>query len=104
LHRILKPGGALLVTVPGGIHPISRFDMVRWGDYWRFTSLSARMLFEEVFPKETIKITRYGNVMAATAFINGLAVEDLRTEELDHDDPDYEVCIAVRATKSKGNR
>ena len=98
LHRILKPGGVLLVTLPGGIHPISRFDMEHWGDYWRFTSLSARLLFEEIFGKN-IQLKAYGNVMAATAFINGLAVEDLRSQELDYCDTDYEVSIAVRAIK-----
>jgi len=98
LHRILKPGGVLLVTLPGGFHPISRFDMDRWGDYWRFTSLSARLMFEEMFGKDT-QLNAYGNVLAATAFINGLAVQDLRLEELDYRDTDYEVTITVRAVK-----
>ena len=48
-YRALKPGGVLLATFPG-ISQISRYDMDRWGDYWRFTDLSARRLFEEVFP------------------------------------------------------
>jgi glycosyltransferase involved in cell wall biosynthesis len=99
LHRMLKPGGVLLATLPGGFHPISRFDMERWGDYWRFTRLSARLLFEEMFGKN-VQLKTYGNVMAATAFINGLAVEDLRSEELDRFDTDYEVSIAVRALKT----
>jgi glycosyltransferase involved in cell wall biosynthesis len=98
LHRILKPGGILLASVPGGIHQISRFDMDRWGDYWRFTRLSARLLFEEIFGSNVL-IKTYGNVMAATAFINGLTVEDLRPEELNHCDAEYEVSIAVRAMK-----
>jgi glycosyltransferase involved in cell wall biosynthesis/SAM-dependent methyltransferase len=98
LHRILKPGGVLLATLPGGFHQISRFDMDHWGDYWRFTSLSARLLFEETFGKN-IQLSAYGNVLAATAFINGLAVEDLRSQELDYCDTDYEVSIAVRAMK-----
>jgi glycosyltransferase involved in cell wall biosynthesis/SAM-dependent methyltransferase len=98
LHRILKPGGILLATLPGGFHQISRFDMEHWGDYWRFTSLSARMLFEEMFGQD-VQLKAYGNVMAATAFINGLAVEDLRSKELDYYDTDYEVSITVRAVK-----
>lgn len=98
LHRILKPGGVLLATFPG-ISQISRFDMERWGEYWRFTILSARRLFEETFPEAEIKTETYGNVLAAVAFLHGLAAEELRQEELDHHDPDYEVLIAVRATK-----
>ncbi len=100
LYRILKPGGILLATF-AGISQISRYDRERWGDYWRFTTLSARRLFEEAFPTTHIKVEAYGNVLAAGAFLQGLAAEDLRREELDHRDPDYEVLITVRAVKSK---
>lgn len=98
LHRILKPGGVSLVTVPG-ISQISRYDMDRWGDYWRFTTLSARRLFEEAFPVTSVTVKAYGNVFAAIAFLHGLVTEDLRQEELDYPDPDYEVLITVRAVK-----
>ena len=40
-----------------------------------------------------------GNVLAATAFLQGLAAEDLRRDELDHEDRDYQVSIHVRAAK-----
>ena len=99
LYRILKPGGVLLVTVPGVAHKISRSDMDHGGDYWRFTSLSTRRLFEEVFPAENIKVEAYGNVLSAIAFLHGLVVQELRREELDYLDPDYEVSIALRAVK-----
>ncbi len=98
LHRILKPTGVLLATFPG-ICQISRYDMDRWGDYWRFTSLSARRLFEEVFPAGNVTIEVYGNVLAAIAFLHGLAAEELKQEELDYPDPDYEVLITARAVK-----
>jgi glycosyltransferase involved in cell wall biosynthesis len=99
LHRILKPGGVLLVTIPGVSHQISRKDMDQWGDYWRFTSLSARRLFEERFPSENLTIKTKGNVLTAAAFLYGLAAEELSREELDYNDADYEVSIAVRAVK-----
>jgi len=99
LYRVLKPGGVLLATFPG-ISQISRYDMDRWGDYWRFTTLSARRLFEEVFPPECLTIEARGNVLAAIAFLHGLAAEELRSEELDYHDPDYEVLITVRAVKA----
>lgn len=98
LYRILKPGGVLLATFPG-ISQISRYDMERWGDYWRFTTLSARWLFEEAFPPETVAVKAHGNVLAAIAFLHGLAAQELRREELDSHDPDYEVLITVRAVK-----
>jgi SAM-dependent methyltransferase len=98
LCRILKPNGVLLATFPG-ISQISRYDMDRWGDFWRFTTLSARRLFEEVFPPENVTVKAYGNVLAAVAFLHGLAAEELKREELDYHDPDYELIITVRAVK-----
>ena len=98
LHRILKPGGILLATF-GGISQISRWDMDRWGHYWNFTTLSARQLFEELFPAAKVKVDAYGNVLAAIALLHGLARQELRQEELNHHDSDYEVLITVRAVK-----
>ena len=98
LYRILKPGGVLLVTFPG-ISQISREDMDNWGEYWRFTTLSSRKLFEQVFPSEQLTIAAYGNVFTALSFLHGLATEELRQEELDFRDPNYEVLITVRAVK-----
>lgn len=98
VHRILRPGGVVLATVPG-ISQIVRRDMDAWGDYWRFTSLSARGLFEDAFPRGTVEVEAHGNVLAATAFLYGLSSDELRPEERDHVDPDYEVLIAVRAVK-----
>jgi SAM-dependent methyltransferase len=102
LHRILKPGGVLLATFPG-LSPISRYDMEQWGHFWAFTSLSAQRLFEEVFPPDYVQIKPYGNVLAATAFLYGIAAQELRRGELEYFDRDYETLIGVRATKaSKG--
>jgi SAM-dependent methyltransferase len=96
--RALKPGGVVLATVPG-ISQISRYDMDRWGDYWRFTTLSAQRLFEDVFPAGNVTVQAHGNVFVAIAFLHGLAAQELRPGELNHPDPDYEVLITVRAVK-----
>lgn len=98
VHRILKPGGVVLATVPG-ISKISRYDMDRWGHYWGFTTRSVRRLFEAFFPTTSIDVEAHGNVLAAIAFLHGLAMEELRPEELDYVDPDYELLITVRAVK-----
>jgi SAM-dependent methyltransferase len=99
LHRILAPGGVVLCTVPG-ISQISRWDMDRWGDYWRLTSLSARELFSTAFSPEAVEVVTYGNVLAAVALLHGLAVDELTVQELDVHDDDYQVIVAVAATKA----
>lgn len=99
LHRILDAGGVALVTVPG-IAAASRPDRDLWGDYWRFTGLSVRRLFEERFAPADVKVEAYGNVVAAAAFLYGMAAEELRPDQLDARDPDYEVLLGVRARKA----
>jgi len=99
LERALKPGGVLLATVPG-ISQISRYDMDRWGDYWRFTSASARRLFEEFWPTAHLAVGVHGNVLVATAYLQGLAREDLQEHELHYVDEDYPVLITVCARKA----
>ena len=98
-HRALRPGGVLLVTV-AGISQISRSDMDRWGDYWRFTDASARRLFGDVFGAQQVTVESHGNVFAACAFLQALAAEDLCREELELNDPDYQLLITVRAKKA----
>jgi SAM-dependent methyltransferase len=98
-YRLLCDGGVLLCTV-SGLSQISRYDMERWGDYWRFTDLSARKLFESVFNKDKIEIMIYGNVLAANTLLQGLAVEDLPNKHvLDKYDNDYQVTIGIKAVK-----
>ncbi|MCR5235800.1 MAG: class I SAM-dependent methyltransferase [Lachnospiraceae bacterium] len=98
-YHLLRRGGVLLATVAGNICQISRYDMERHGDYWRFTDLSIRLLMEEVFGKDNVSVIPYGNSMAATAFIQGLAVEDIDVSLLDVNDPDYSILIGVEARK-----
>lgn len=98
LHRILKPGGVLLATFPG-ISQISR-DEWRKCWYWGFTSLSSQRLFTEVFQADKVEIQAHGNVLASIAFLHGVAAEEMRSEELLHRDPQYELVITARATKA----
>lgn len=94
LYRILKPNGVVLATMPG----ICRNGDGVW--YWHFTSSSVRRLFEKQFAPENMEIKCFGNVLAATGLLNGLASEDLTPEELDYFDQRYEILVAVRAAKS----
>ena len=100
IHHVLKPGGTVLATVPG-ISQISQYDHCRWGDYWRFTDKSARLAMEQVFGAGNVMVETFGNLYAAKAMLDGLAVEDLPDPTiLDGVDPDYPVTIGIRATKS----
>lgn len=97
VYRILKPEGVLLATFPG----ITQIDHGEWAEswYWSFTTRSSRRLFDEVFPPARCGIAAHGNVLAASAFLYGLSVEELRPEELNYHDPHYEMLIAARAQK-----
>lgn len=97
--KLLRDGGVFLGTV-SGISQISRYDMDRWGDYWRFTDLSLKKLFTEYFREENITIQTYGNVFAANAFLQGLALEDIEDKSLlNENDPDYQVTLGIRAVR-----
>lgn len=99
LRRMLRPGGVVLATF-AGISQISRYDADRWGDFWRLTSQSAGRLFGDVFGPAHLEVSAYGNVLAAVAFLHGLAADELTREELDHPDGDYELLLTVRAVKA----
>jgi hypothetical protein len=96
-RRALRQGGAVLATLPG-ISQISRYDMNRWGDFWRFTDLSVRQLFEAEFESGEVTVRTHGCVGSACAFLHGLAAEELDSDLLDAVDPDYQVLITVVAT------
>lgn len=99
LHRILKPGGVVLASIPS-LSPICRYDMDRWGDYWRFTSAAVHRLFGDVFGTQSVQAEAHGNVLVSLAFLYGMAAEELTIEELDFHDRDYEALITVRAVKA----
>ena len=99
LHRILRPGGTVLATVTSVSRIWTKGDRL-YGDYWRFTSRSSRLLFEQVFDSEEIAVASYGNVLAAASFLYGLATSELRRDELDYNDPDIPLLIGIKARKA----
>jgi SAM-dependent methyltransferase len=100
IHRILRPRGVLLATVPG-ISQMSPYDRDRWGEYWRFTAQSLGRLLGEPFGSANVEVEAYGNVLASTAFLQGLCTDDLRSDELDHRDQRYQMLVAGRAVKRR---
>lgn len=96
-YRVLKPGGTLLITVPG----ISHIAQDNWGAYWlwSFTDSSIKKVMEEYFPVENTLIKTHGNVLVASAFLYGMGLPELKKEQMDSCDPHYQVIITVNATK-----
>jgi SAM-dependent methyltransferase len=96
-RRLLRPGGVLLATGPA----VSRF---RGGaDFWRFTPASLGRLLEEAFGTgETgqVAVRAYGNVLAANAFLSGMAREEVPSRLLDERDEHFPVIVAARAVKA----
>jgi SAM-dependent methyltransferase len=99
LYRILRPGGALLLTVPG-ITPVATRSV--WGStwYWSFTEIAIRRLLMEQFGDSGCQVATHGNVLAAVAFLEGLATHELALSDLDATDADYPVIITARALKA----
>jgi len=98
IYRLLKSGGIALVTI-AGLTQISHYDMERWGDYWRFTNLSAQKIFADVFGIANVKVETFGNVFSSVALLEGISAEELPEEKLDVYDKDYQIIISVVAEK-----
>ncbi|SRR5581483_10071476 len=97
--RILKPGGALLVTVPSLGKLDGQEDNV-FGHYWRLTRDSARYLFSKHFRPENLEISAWGNVLVGLAFWIGLSCEELSRRQLEYFDPVYACGVSIRAIKA----
>ena len=74
-----------------------------WRDtwYWALTPTAARRLFVERFGPRQVEVLSFGTVLAATAFLQGLAAEALRPHELAAHDPAYPLIVAIRARKAE---
>lgn len=96
-HRILKPGGSLLLTVPG----ITPIDHGEWNStwYWSFTDMAMQRLSEETFPNSKPEVEYFGNVLVASSFLYGIGLPEMKKEQLDYKDPFYQVIITVHARK-----
>jgi SAM-dependent methyltransferase len=95
-RRILRPRGVLLATVPG-LAPLDGRHLDR--DTWRFTARACEVLLSRTWPDDEVSVTAHGNVLAATAFLYGIAQEELSPEELVAEDVRFPVTISIRAVR-----
>ena len=97
LARSLKPGGTLLITVPG-ITPVDRGE---WGYtwYWSLTDLAVTRLLAEFFDEKDIHVETFGNVFAAVCFLQGLALSEVPTSKLDVRDSAFPVLVTAKVVK-----
>lgn len=99
LYRFLKPGGVLLLTVPG-ISKISPEDRDRSGDYWRFTGESLQRLLSEEFSEQTVSVETHGNVKSSLGLLHGISAGEIPKVELDQHDDLYQLLVSARAVRS----
>lgn len=96
--QALAPGGVLLLTVP----TIARVDWpLGADDLWRWTPAGLRRLIADAVPGAEADVEGHGNLLAATAFLMGLAAEELTREEIGVFDPLYVVVSAARVVKGR---
>lgn len=97
LAGALKPGGTLLVTVPG----ISPVDRGAWGHtwFWSLTEIALSRLLASSFEQEDIKVATFGNVFAAVCFLEGLAVSEVPRLKVDVLDKSFPVIVAAAASR-----
>ncbi|MBF0490302.1 MAG: methyltransferase domain-containing protein [Candidatus Omnitrophica bacterium] len=97
IYRILKPGGVLLLTLPGISHFPNKTDSpIR---YWSFTESSVRKILEKRFLKERINTEIYGNVKVTASFLYGVGLKEISQNDLDYRDPNYQLIISAKAVK-----
>jgi SAM-dependent methyltransferase len=98
LYLSLKPGGVMLVTMPG-LAPMAIPSYPDAPMYWALTAPTLNRLLKTRFGQDAVSAEANGNILAATAFLYGLAVEELDISDLNVDDPTYPVIVAARAVK-----
>ena len=96
---LLKNNGVMLATVCGNITKLAHND--EYEHYWGFTKPSIERLVKDVFGEE-VYVEAYGNCMAATAFLQGISLEEVDRSLLDVRDTDYTICISIAARKIDG--
>ncbi|HYW17227.1 MAG TPA: class I SAM-dependent methyltransferase [Allosphingosinicella sp.] len=91
LHRVLKIGGLLLLSVPF----IDKDDSVM-DDRWRFTQ---RTVTELLQPFRDCVVEGRGNLFSSVAYLQGLGMADMDLADLNRTDPTFYQLVVASAKK-----
>lgn len=94
LHRILKPGGVLLVAVPH----VSMCGLQR-DELWRFTPDGLARVLAMAFGDAHVTLRSYGNSLTAAGEIRGLVSEEFTKATLHYHDARFAVEVCACAVK-----
>ena len=96
IARILKPGGVLLLTVPGITQNVSNHD----GDLmWSFFESGIRRVLAGRFDSRRMLTSSHGNAGLAASFLMGLTAPDVPKALYAVQDPEYPIVVTARAIK-----
>ena len=95
---MLKKNGVALITV-AGLQNISKYDYERWGDFYRFTDLTIKKSFGDIFGEENVEVETYGNLLTVTSMLHGISSEELSKDELYYNDTNYQLIITAKVLK-----
>ena len=93
--RVLKPGGTLLASAACLMRLTSPDD-----DFWRLSAAGWRIIAARVWPGCDVDVRAHGNCLVAAAGVYGLALEELRDQELESQDDRFPVLITIRCRKA----
>lgn len=98
MHRILRPGGALLVAVP----QVS-MDGPEYSELWRFTQTGLTRLLSGPFGQGNVMTRAYGNALTTAGDFRGLVISEFTPEELNFHDPRFAMVVCAKATKGSAS-
>ena len=91
LHRVLRAGGVLLLSVP-----FIEKDNVGLGDNWRFTR---KQVIDLLQPFQECAVQGRGNLLSSIAYLQGLSAEDMDAGDLTRTDPVFYQLVVAAARK-----